>query len=583
MPRIHLEGIDYLLLGLYFVFVLGIGAALKRHMRTSSDFFLSGRRIPAWVCGLAFLSANLGAQEVIGMGACGAKYGMLTCHFYWIPAVGAMVFVGLFMMPFYYGSRARSVPEYLRLRFDDKTRALNALTFAGMTVLSSGISMFAMAKLLELLLGWDFRLSILASAGVVLVYIVLGGLTSAIYNEVLQFFLIVCGFLPLALLGLRDIGGWTELQARLASIATSQGYAPDTLTRVWHPLREAAANPMGVEWIGMAMGLGWVLGFGYWCTDFLVVQRAMAAESMNAARRTPLIAAVPKMLFPFILILPGMIAMVLHARSGGGLLPVTADGSIDYNMAIPALMGKYLTPGVMGLAMTALMASFMSGMAGNVTAFNTVWTYDIYQSYIRPGQPDAHYLRMGHVATVGGILLSIVAAYAATKFNNIMDLLQLVFAFVNAPLFATFLLGMFWKRSTGHGAFFGLLTGTLAAAVHHGLTAPLHAATLLKGGWIIAAAKAARLAGPDATPVHVYLSEMAQNFWTAIWAWCVCFLATIAISLVTARTRSDLELRGLVYSLTERKHEEGLPWFKRPEFFGALVLLAVVILNIIFW
>jgi SSS family solute:Na+ symporter len=340
---------------------------------------------------------------------------------------------------------------------------------------------------------------------------------------------------------------------------------------------------MGVEWIGMAMGLGWVLGFGYWCTDFLVVQRAMAANSMNAARRTPLIAAVPKMLFPFILILPGMIALVLHMRSGGGLLPTAADGGIDYNMAIPALMSKYLTPGMMGLAMTALMASFMSGMAGNVTAFNTVWTYDIYQSHIRPGRPDSHYLTMGHVATVGGILLSVGAAYAATAFNNIMDLLQLVFAFVNAPLFATFLLGMAWQRATGHGAFYGLLAGMLAAAVHHGLTVPQHAATLMKGGWLLAAAKATGLAGPDAAPCHVYLSEMAQNFWTAIWAWCVCFAATIAISLLTRRTRSDDELRGLVYSLTERKHDEGVPWLKRPAFLGVLVLIAVVALNILFW
>ncbi len=583
MLRINLHGIDYALLAIYFAFVLGIGVALRRYMRTGNDFLLSGRSLPAWVCGLAFLSANLGAQEVIGMGACGAKYGMLTCHFYWIPAAGAMVFVGLFMMPFYYGSRARSVPEYLLLRFDDKTRVLNALTFAAMTVLSSGISMFAMAKLLEVLLGWDFNVSILVSAGVVLAYILLGGLTSAIYNEVLQFFLIFFGFLPLALLGLRDAGGWAGLQARLATLATNQGFAPDTYTSVWHPLREASANPMGVEWIGMAMGLGWVLGFGYWCTDFLVVQRAMAAGSMTAARRTPLIAAVPKMLFPFILILPGMIAMVLHARSGGGLMPILADGSIDYNMAIPSLMGKYLTPGMMGLAMTALMASFMSGMAGNVTAFNTVWTYDLYQGYVRPGKSDAHYLRMGHLATVGGILLSVGAAYSATKFNNIMDLLQLVFAFVNAPLFATFLLGMFSKRTTGHGAFFGLLAGTLAAAVHHGLTVPLHAATLMKGGWIIAMAKAAGIAGPNAAMAHIYRSEMAQNFWTAIWAWCVCFIATLLISLVTGRNRSDEELRGLVYSLTERENEKGLPWFKRTALLGSLVLAAVIALNIIFW
>src|ERR1043165_7160613 len=432
--------IDWTIMVIYFVFVLGIGFALKRYMKTSTDFFLSGRSIPAWITGLAFISANLGAQEVIGMGASGAKYGIATSHFYWIGAIPAMVFVGIFMMPFYYGSRARSVPEYLKLRFYEKKRGLNALSFAAMTVFSSGISMYAMGLLLEALLGWNFTFSVLVSAVIVLFYIFLGGLTSAIYNEVLQFFLIVFGFAPLVIVGLKDAGGWEGLVTRLGTVATAQGFAAGTWTHSWKYMGDTATNPMGVEWFGLAMGLGFVLSFGYWCTDFLVVQRAMAADSMSAARRTPLLAAFPKMLFPALVILPGMIAIALHATRGG-LLPVGADGTPNYNLAVPVMLGHYLPSGLLGLGLTALMASFMSGMAGNVTAFNTVWTYDIYQSYLKPGQSDKHYLRMGHAATVFGILLSVAAAYATTKLNNIMDMLQLVFAFVNAPLFATFLLG----------------------------------------------------------------------------------------------------------------------------------------------
>ncbi len=569
MPQIQLGAIDYAILIVYFAFVLGIGFALRRYVRSSEDFFLSGRSIPTWIAGLAFLSANLGAQEVIGMAASGAKYGIMTSHFYWIGAIPAMVFVGVFMMPFYYGSRARSVPEYLRLRFDEKTRAFNAITFAGMTILSSGISMYALAKLLELVLGWNFHLSVVVSAVIVLVYIFLGGLTSAIYNEVLQFFLIVLGFLPLVLLGLSDLGGWSGLSERLVPVATAGGYPEGAWSESWRNLGSSSSNPMGVEWFGMMMGLGFVLSFGYWCTDFLVVQRAMAAESMNAARRTPVLAAIPKMLFPALVIVPGMIAIALHQESGG-FLPLGADGTPNYNLAVPMLLAHYLPTGLLGLGLTALMASFMSGMAGNVTAFNTVWTYDIYQSYIKPGQTDRHYLKMGHAATVFGIAASVAAAYAATRFNNIMDMLQLVFAFVNAPLFATFLLGMFWRRTTGHGAFFGLLLGTMAAALHHGLTLPGEAVPGIKGGFL-------------GSVLHTYPSEMAQNFWTAIVAWTVCFVATIVISLVTARNKSDEELTGLVYSLTPRITDDELVWYKRPAALGVVVLGMTLVLNILFW
>jgi SSS family solute:Na+ symporter len=578
-PVARLATIDYLVMALYFVAVLGVGWGLRRLTRTSTDFFLSGRSLPAWITGLAFISANLGAQEVIGMGASGAKYGIMTSHFYWVGAIPAMVFVGLFMMPFYYGSRARSVPEYLRLRFDEKTRTLNAVSFAVMTVFSSGVSMYAMGKLFNLLLGWSFDVSIMVAAVIVLCYVFLGGLTSAIYNEVLQFFLIVFGFIPLVAIGLHAIGGWDGLSARLAEVASARGLPPGAYTHTWSYLNEPARNPIGVEWFGLVMGLGFVLSFGYWCTDFLVVQRAMAADSMSAARRTPLIAAVPKMLFPFLVILPGMIALSFGA-GGEGLIPaklgpadaplVDATGAVilDYDLATPMMLVSLFPSGMLGLGLTALLASFMSGMAGNVTAFNTVWTYDIYQSHIRRNASDAHYLWMGRAATVGGIVLSVAAAYVASTFNNIMDLLQLVFAFVNAPLFATFALGMFWRRASGHGAFAGLVAGTAGAAIHHGFSLPAGMHAGIKGGYL--------------GLLHTYPSELAQTFWTAIVAWTTCFVVTIVVSLVT-RPRPAEELHGLVYSLTPRPREEGLAWFRRPAVLAGIVLALTLGLNLLFW
>jgi len=566
---IRLALIDWSILLAYFLFVIAIGLVAKRGIHNSTDFFLSGRSMPAWVAGLAFMSANLGAQEVIGMAASGAKYGMATSHFYWVGAIPAMVFLALFMMPFYYGSRARSVPEYLRLRFDEKTRGFNAVSFTVMTVMSSGISMYAMGLLLSLLVGWDFDVSMWICAGIVLVYVALGGLTSAIYNEVLQFFLIVFGFAPLVILGLIDIGGWDGLTSGLATVATSQGYQAGAWSESWRHMGSAAANPMGIEWFGMVMGLGFVLSFGYWCTDFLLVQRAMAAESMSAARRAPIIATLPKMLFPFLVILPGMIAISLSQDAASGLsIPAKPDGSPNFDLVIPVMLGHYFPNGLLGLGLTALIASFMSGMAGNVTAFNTVWTNDIYQPYIRRDASDQHYLWMGRVATVVGILLSLAAAYLVSEFNNIMDVLQLVFAFINAPLFATFLLGMFWKRATGHGAFTGLIGGTLAAAIHHGLTLPGLSLPGVKGGWIAV--------------LNHYPSEMAQNFWTAIIAWSSCFVVTILVSLATTAP-DQVRLKGLVYSMTPRVDDSATSWFARPEVLGALALAAVVVLNILFW
>jgi SSS family solute:Na+ symporter len=624
----NLTWVDWLIMLVYFVFVLGIGFALKRYMRTSNDFFLAGRSIPAWVCGLAFISANLGAQEVIGMGASGAKYGIVTSHFYWIGAIPAMVFVGIFMMPFYYGSKARSVPEFLRLRFDEKTRAVNAFSFAIMTVFSSGISMYAMALLIQTL-GlfhgivpdqYIFHLSIVLSAVIVLGYIFLGGLTSAIYNEVLQFFLIVAGFAPLVWIGLRNVGGWQGIKQTL----------PDTMTHSWKGMAHASTNSLGVEWVGLAMGLGFVLSFGYWCTDFLVIQRAMAADSEVSARRVPLIAAIPKMFFPFLVILPGLIAVSitskmaptptsavtvgqLEARAANqpltttealkhgrevlavgnvatpvpldeahphGIIPakvdpvtgkavLNADGTpvYNYDLAIPVLLLNYFPTGILGLGLTALLASFMSGMAGNVTAFNTVWTYDIYQAYINKRATDEHYLWMGRMATIGGIVLSIAAAYAAKNFNNIMDALQLIFSLVNAPLFATFLLGMFWKRTTGHGAFTGLLSGTAAALVHHGLTLPADATPGIHGAWLHL--------------VHTYPSDMAQNFWTAIFAFSVNMIVTVAVSLAT-EPRPESELVGLVYSLTPKPVETHLEWWQKPSTLAVAVLAMLVVLNLVF-
>ncbi len=544
-----LAPIDYLILAIYFAFVLGIGYWLRHRVRSSDQFFHSGRSIPLWIAALAFVAANLGAQEVIGMAASGAKYGIMTVHFYWVGAIPAMIFVGLFMMPFYYGSRARSVPEYLKLRFDEKTRTFNAVTFAAMTVFSSGISMYALGRLFQLLLGWSFTACVLLSAGIVLVYIFLGGLTASIYNEVLQFFLITLGLSPLAILCLVRVGGWDGLRARL----------PEVMTSSWRFMSTAGQNPMGVDAFAMVAGLGFVLSFGYWCTDFLLIQRAMAAESMSAARRTPLVAAFPKMFIPFIVILPGLVAMALTKTAGSGYaLPLKASGVFDYDQTFPTLLAQFYPSGMLGVGITALMASFMSGMAGNVTAFNTVWTCDIYETHIRPGATDAHYLHVGRLATVAGILISIGAAYLATIYNNIMDLLQLVFGFVNAPLFATFLLGMFWKRATGHGAFAGLLAGTLGAALTHGLTLAEG-----KGAWL--------------ADLHHLPSTMAQNFWIAIVAWTACFLATIAVSLATRPKRDD-EMRGLVWGLTEMPVSHG-----RPVLLAVIVTLILLALNWYFW
>jgi SSS family solute:Na+ symporter len=647
MQNVQLGLIDYAILSIYVVFVIGIGFALKRYMKSSSDFLTSGRSIPAWVTGLAFISANLGALELVGMTASGAKYGIATSHFYWVGAIPAMVFLAVFMMPFYYGSKARSVPEYLKLRFDERTRCLNSISFAVMTLFASGISMNALAKLLNQLLGWNYDISLWICSAVVLVYVLKGGLTSAIYTEVLQFFMIVLGFAPVVYLGLRDVGGWNTLTNKLSQVAqhpaalsltadTTKVFAPDAWSSAWKPLLAGpASNPMGVDWFAMLFGLGFVLSFGYWCTNFLVVQRAMAAKNMTAARRTPLIAAVPKMIFPVLVILPGMIAagLAITAKDGYHLPPKVLDSAI-YAKAIPAvqeaaaknlsgtaaaqfvsdaagvkmlpdkidalvkaaptlkdkalreglqnavaennydgvilsLVQRYCPSGLLGLALTGLLASFMSGMAGNVTAFNTVWTYDLYQAYIARNKSDEHYMWMGRCITVVGILLSIVCAYLVSHWSNAMDIIQLVFGFVNAPLFATFLFGMFWKRTTSTGAFLGLLLGTLTSALFHSLTSAVGNVPGIKGGYL--------------GVVQVFPSDMAQNFWLASFAFTVCFVLTLGISLATRRTKTDEELKGLVYSLTPKLKDEETAWYLRPAVLGVVLIACCVILNFIFW
>ncbi len=551
-----LELADYLVIIIYFLFVIGVGFIIKKKIRSSNDFLSSSRSIPLWITSLAFISANLGAQEVLGMVASGAKYGIMTVHFYWVGAIFAMVFLGVFMMPFYYGSRARSVPEYLKLRFDEKTRGLNAISFAVMTVFSSGISLYALAKLLEVILHWDFDISIWIAAGIVMIYTFLGGLTSAVYNEVLQFFLIVLGLSPLVIVALHDAGGWANIKATLQ---------PE-MTHAWRYMGSADENPMGLHFMSLIFGLGFVMSFGYWCTDFLVVQRAMIARNMGDAQRTPIVAAIPKMLMPIIVVLPGIIAITLMQpalQSKGYSIPLTDNGELDYTMTLPSLVAHYYPSGLLGVGITALIASFMSGMAGNVTAFNAVFTYDIYQPYFVKQKSDKHYLQVGKVVTVVGILISILTAYIAKGFNNINDFLQLVFGFVNGPLFATFMLGMFWKRTTGHGAFWGLVAGTLGAALTHGLTVAEG-----KGGWI--------------ANLYEIKSGMGQAFIVASVSWLVNFFTTIFVSLAT-KPKEDSELVGLVYSLTEKPKYVGGKWYQRVVPLSIILLVITLILNLIFF
>lgn len=499
MATIGLSIGDYGIIAAYFVLIIVIGMVLRKRMVTSSQYFQAGRSLPAIVTGIAFVAANSGALEVMGVVSVSAKYGARANQFYWIGAVPAMLFLGLFMMPIYYRSRARSVPEFLKLRYNESTRALNAISFAVLTVLVSGISLYAMAIIMHSFLGWTFGISVSSAALFVLIYVVLGGLTATIYNEVLQFILIVAGLSPLVYFVLRDFKGISGLRAAL----------PATLSHTWSGLHVVQPFNSPMDVIGIVFGLGFVLSFGYWCTDFLLVQRALAARDAAAAAQTPLIGAIAKLFFPALVVIPGLAAVILIPH---GL-------AVRYDLALPTLMAHYYGHGLLGLGAVAMLSSFMSGMAGNVTAFNTVWTYDIYQNYLVRDRPDKHYIAAGRLATVVATILSIGTAYIALRFNSLLDYVQLLFSFFNAPLLATFLLGMFTKWATPKGGFWGLLLGTLASLIHH-----------------------------FAYSFHIlsYGSDMAANFYGAMVAWSVCLVVTAGVSLATPR-KPLAELEGLVF------------------------------------
>jgi solute:Na+ symporter, SSS family len=539
---------DYLILVIYFVAVLGIGFAARRYIKTSLDYFLSGRSLPAWITGLAFISANLGALEILGMAANGAQFGVATVHYYWIGAVPAMVFLGLVMMPFYYGSKVRSVPEYLRLRFNRPTHLFNALTFAFATVLIAGVNLYALALVLKLLLGWPIIVGIVVAAVIVLVYITLGGLSSAIYNEVLQFFVILAALVPLTLVGLHDVGGWDGLKD---AVTNAKG-GGEALLHSWEGTGVGhVTNPLEASWIPIVFGLGFVLSFGYWTTNFAEVQRALSAKSLNAAQRTPLIGAYPKIFIPAITIIPGLVALVTIKGLGGD------DPDLEYNNAIPLLINEYLPNGMLGVALAGLLAAFMAGVAANVSAFNTVVTYDLWEPYVRSGESDEYYIRFGRIATTAGIIIGIGTALIASGYNNIMDYIQLLFSFFNAPLFATFIIGMYWKRMTPWAGFWGLVAGTLGAAAAHFA----HAWEIINLG-----------------------SAQAAAFWGAIVAFVADALVTVIVTLVTTPKPVE-ELQGLVHGMAnvaEKAPASERAWYRRPLPLGMGALGLTIVLNLLF-
>ncbi|MEU8268837.1 sodium:solute symporter family protein [Sphaerisporangium sp. NPDC049002] len=541
--KLDVNLLDYVVLALYFVTVLGIGLAARRAIRSSLDFFLSGRSLPAWITGLAFLSANLGATEILGMAANGAQYGIATVHYYWIGAVPAMVFLGIVMMPFYYRSKVHSVPDFLRRRFNGQTQLLNAITFALAQVLIAGINLYALALVMGALLGWPLMLSIIVSAAIVLAYVVLGGLSSAIYNEVMQFFVILAGLIPITVLGLIKVGGFSGLVDKVGRSALG---GPGL--HAWAGTGSAGTNPLGAHWIGIVLGLGFVLSFGYWTTNFAEVQRGLSARNTTAARLTPIVAAYPKLMIPAVTVIPGLVALVLFSDLG-------KPGGPQYNEAIPLLMGDLLPNGVLGIAVTGLLASFMAGMAANISGFNTVFTYDIWRSHVKKDRPDDYYLKLGRLATVGGVVLGIGTALIASGFSNIMNYLQTLFSFFNAPLFATFIIGLFWRRMTAWAGFWGLLTGTLAAFASY---------ILFKAG------------------VIDFGTELNATFWGAGTAFVVDAIVSIVVTLVTT-PKPESELRGLVYGLSDASVSDDAlkgdkAWFRSPVVLGAgAVVLAAAL------
>ncbi|HZQ42304.1 MAG TPA: sodium:solute symporter family protein [Acidobacteriaceae bacterium] len=554
---ISLSTPDVLIIAIYFVTVLGIGFYLKKFAGSSSeDFFMAGRDMSAWVAGLSFLSANLGALELMGWAAAAYQYGILATHFYWIAAFPAMVFLGLVMMPFYYISNTHSVPGYLQLRYGEATRALSGISFAFMTVLMSGINMYAMALVMKVVLGWNIHFSIWVSSITVAVYVTLGGLYSAIFNEVLQFFLIWLGALVIPVAGMIEAGGWSGLVARINERVQGD------YVNLWSTLGHFKDNPMGVHWTGIVFGLGGVIAFGYWTTDFLVVQRAMAAKDLRSAKLAPIIASYFKMIVPAIVILPGLLALGLLSFK---LVPESAvrPGLHSYNEVLPLMLARYCGPGLLGLGVTALIAGFMSGMAGNVSAFATVWTYDIYRPYIHKRGTDKHFLLVGRWCTIVGVIVSIGTAYLVTHFKSIMDYMQALVSFFIAPLFGTVILGMLWKRATPKGGFWGLLAGTVSSV-------GMYTAVVIHPEWLRYVALSS-----DAKP-------MAENLYRALWSWIICVLVTIVVSLFTPR-KPAAELQGLVYAYTEIPSDDDVPLYKRPIFWAVGVAILFAILQFLFW
>ncbi|MGE5113936.1 MAG: sodium:solute symporter family protein [Acidobacteriaceae bacterium] len=553
---VRLSPVDIAIVVFYFAIVLVIGWYLKRMANTGEDFFMAGREMTAWIAGLSFLSANLGSLELMGWAASAYEYGILATHWYWIGAIPAMLFLGLVMMPFYYISKTHSVPGYLKLRFGESSRALSAISFAFMTVLMSGINMYSMAIVLKVVLGWDIHFSIWVSSVTVAVYVALGGLRSAIFNEVLQFVLIWAGALLVPILGLIETGGWSNLKARIAVNASSE------YTHLWSTLGHFKNNPMGIHWTGIVFGLGFVISFGYWTTDFLVVQRVLAAKDLRSAKMAPIIGAAFKMMVPFIVILPGLLGLAVLPMKLTGETQALATGGYSYNEVLPLMFARYLGPGLLGLGITALIAGFMSGMAGNVSAFTTVWTYDIYRALIKKDATDQHYVSMGRWTTVLGVLISVGTAYLVMRSASIMDYVQQLFSFFIAPLFGTVVLGMLWKRATGPGGFWGLLAGTVSSI----------------GMWLWVNANPAALRyvalSTDAKP-------MAENMYRALWSWIVCVVVTVVVSYAT-RPMEDSQLAGLVYGATAMPHEEPVAIYKRPMFWAVIVTIVFIVLNIVF-
>jgi solute:Na+ symporter, SSS family len=554
---VHLSAVDLVIIVFYFALVLAIGFYLKGQANTGEDFFMAGREMTAWVAGLSFLSANLGSLELMGWAGASYQYGILAAHWYWIGAIPAMLFLALVMMPFYYISKTHSVPGYLKLRFGEPSRALSSISFAFMTVLMSGINMYSMALVLKIVLGWNINVSIWVSSLTVAIYVALGGLRSAIFNEVLQFVLIWAGALLIPILGLVEAGGWSGLQARIATNASAE------YTHLWSTLGKFSDNPMGIHWTGIVFGLGAVISMGYWTTDFLVVQRVLSAQDLRAAKMAPIIGAGFKMLVPFIVILPGLLALALLPVKLVGETQAVATGGHSYNEVLPLMLARYCGPGLLGLGITALIAGFMSGMAGNVSAFTTVWTYDIYRAFFNKEATDQHYVRMGRWCTVVGVLISVGTAYLVMDFKSIMDYVQALFSFFIAPLFATVLLGMLWKRASPAGGFWGLLAGTASSV----------------GMWAWVKVDPAALRYVALSP---YARDMAENMYRALWSCIICALVTVLVS-ITTKPKPDAELNGLVYGVTEIPSETYVPMIRRPWFWATVVGAIFIVLNIIFW